>query len=76
MSAEFYAREEFEPVLAALSQFEAAGNLDHAYFARAMPCTMLIDEVEALWAPIAERDHWGAFYGKLREICEMREAYS
>lgn len=76
VSAEFYSREEFEPVFAALSQFETFGNLDHAYFTREKPCTMLIDEVEALWAPIAERDDWSAFYAKLREIGEMREAYS
>jgi uncharacterized protein YdiU (UPF0061 family) len=74
-NATFYSGEEFEPVFAALSQFEAVGNLDHAYFGRAVPCTMLIDEVEALWAPIAERDDWSAFHEKLREIAEMREAY-
>ena len=37
---------------------------------------MLIDEIEALWAPIAERDDWSAFHAKLADIAAMREAYS
>jgi len=36
--------------------------------------TMLIDEVEALWAPIAERDDWSLFETKLRDIAALREA--
>jgi serine/tyrosine/threonine adenylyltransferase len=51
-------------------------NLDHPYFAREMPRTMLIDEMEAIWAPIAEADDWSAFEQALAEIEEMREAYS
>ena len=37
---------------------------------------MLIDEVEALWAPIAERDDWSALHRVLGEIEEMRQAYA
>ncbi|MGN6100381.1 MAG: protein adenylyltransferase SelO family protein [Devosia sp.] len=51
-------------------------RLDHPYFARPRPRTMLIDEMEALWAPIAERDDWSAFAAALRDIATMREAYS
>jgi hypothetical protein len=36
---------------------------------------MLIDEVEALWAPIADSDDWSAFHAKLSDIALMREAY-
>jgi serine/tyrosine/threonine adenylyltransferase len=36
---------------------------------------MLIDEVEALWAPIAGNDDWSAFAAKLAAIAEMAEAY-
>ena len=54
----------------------ANANLDHRYFAREVPRTMLIEEMEALWAPIAEADDWSAFYRVLGEIEEMREAYS
>ncbi len=35
---------------------------------------MLIDEVEALWAPIAEADNWSLFEAKLTQLAEMRDA--
>jgi hypothetical protein len=50
-------------------------RLDHPYFARERPRTMLIDEMEALWAPIAADDDWSAFNTALGEIDEMRDAY-
>jgi len=37
---------------------------------------MLIDEMEALWAPIAERDDWSDFHRVLGEIEQMRQAYA
>jgi hypothetical protein len=52
-----------------------AGRLAHPYFADAGPCTLLIDEVEALWAPIAEGDDWSALHAKLAAIDRMAEAY-
>jgi len=68
----------FEALSYLLSEYPAAddANLDHPYFARETPRTMLIDEMEALWAPIAERDDWSALYAALDEIEEMRQAYS
>ncbi|MGN6488024.1 MAG: protein adenylyltransferase SelO [Devosia sp.] len=54
----------------------ANANLGHPYFARATPRTMLIDEMEALWAPIAERDDWAPLHAALDEIEQMRQAYS
>jgi serine/tyrosine/threonine adenylyltransferase len=65
------------PVHAALAGFEPApdANAGHPYFARATPCTMLIEEVEAIWAPIAEADDWSAFHDRLAEIAVMAEAY-
>ena len=53
----------------------AEARLDHPYFNRPQPCTMLIDEVEAIWAPIAASDDWSAFHAKLEEIRSMAEAY-
>ena len=60
-----------------LRRFDPApvSNLSHPYFARSTPRTMLIDEMEALWAPIAEADDWSAFTGALAEIEQMRAAY-
>ncbi len=48
---------------------------DHPYFANPEPCTMLIDEVEQIWAPIAQKDDWSALHAKLAKIDVMREAY-
>jgi hypothetical protein len=53
----------------------AEARLDHPYFGGARPCTMLIDEVEAIWARIATDDDWSAFRDKLAEIGSMRDAY-
>ena len=38
--------------------------------------TLLYDEIEELWAPIAERDDWSLFEAKLAEIEEVRLAYA
>ncbi|MBI4922159.1 MAG: YdiU family protein [Devosia nanyangense] len=76
--ASAYAGEAFAPLRAALEPYEptASVNLHHPYFARTLPRTMLIDEMEALWAPIAEADDWSAFNAVLGEIDQVREAYA
>jgi uncharacterized protein YdiU (UPF0061 family) len=72
-----YRGESFVRVEALLKEFEPRSNdvAAHPYFSRAEPCTMLIDEVEAIWAPIAEKDDWSLLEAKLAAIAEMREAY-
>jgi uncharacterized protein YdiU (UPF0061 family) len=75
--ATLYAEPAFAPVregLEARTRSDAAARLGHAYFQRPKPHTMLIDEVEALWAPIAERDDWSLFEAKLAQLAEMRDA--
>ncbi len=47
----------------------------HPYFTAGAPCTMLVDEVEALWEPIAAADDWSAFHSKLAAIDAMATAY-
>jgi uncharacterized protein YdiU (UPF0061 family) len=76
-SSDLYASEAFRPVADALEPYQPSVdvNLEHPYFARTTPRTMLIDEVEAIWAPIAERDDWGLFHATLNEIAQMRDAY-
>jgi uncharacterized protein YdiU (UPF0061 family) len=54
---------------------ELARALSHPYFDRDGPCTLLIDEVEALWAPIAESDDWFPFRSKIEDIRGLGEAY-
>lgn len=75
--ADHYASEAFRPVADLMEAHGPADdvNLDHAYFARERPRTMLIEQVEAIWAPIAERDDWSQFDSALSEIAGMRQAY-
>jgi serine/tyrosine/threonine adenylyltransferase len=47
---------------------------DHPYWS-GEPCSMLIDEVEALWAPIAEADDWALLQQKIVAIRAMGEAH-
>ena len=43
-------------------------RLGNPYFARPEPEELLYDQIEALWAPITERDDWSAFETKLTAI--------
>lgn len=76
--AALYAGEDFAEVKALLAGYapRAGGGLDHPYFARKTPRTMLIDEVEAIWAPIAEADDWSRFESALSDIAQMGAAYA
>jgi uncharacterized protein YdiU (UPF0061 family) len=77
-SSAHYASDAFAPLREMLvSRSPTHGhNLDHPYFARETPRSMLIDEMEAIWTPIAERDDWGLFHQTLAEIEDMRQAYA
>jgi uncharacterized protein YdiU (UPF0061 family) len=72
-----YEGEAFTKLREALDAYAPAPEvrLDHPYFSRSSPCTMLIEEVERIWAPIAAADDWSLFQEKLRLIAEMAEAY-
>jgi uncharacterized protein YdiU (UPF0061 family) len=75
--ATLYADAAFAPVREGLEARTGSGTaefLTHAYWRRPTPHTMLIDDVESLWTPIAERDDWSLFEDKLRQIDEMRAA--
>ncbi len=48
---------------------------DHAYWSDAGPQTMLIEDVEAIWAGIAENDDWDAFHAKLAAVRRMGQAH-
>lgn len=75
--ASSYAGKDFALIRAGLDArtgADAAKMLAHAYFQRARPVSLVISEVEALWAPIAERDDWSSFEAKLRDIADLREA--
>ena len=74
--AALYAAPEFERVRAALSDFQAVRpeRFHHAYFQRERPVSLVIEEVESVWEPIAKSDDWSAFERKLAEIEELRQA--
>lgn len=76
-SAEHYASAAFADFRRALEAYEPAAthNLGHRYFARESPRTMLIAEMEALWAPIAGHNDWSGFNAAIQEIAQMRDAY-
>ena len=76
-SAGYYASDAFIPIADGLERYAPADRikLDHRYFAREKPRTMLIEEMEAIWAPIADSDDWTLFQSTLSEIAEMRDGY-
>jgi uncharacterized protein YdiU (UPF0061 family) len=48
--------------------------LTHPYWDDPAPCSMLIDEVEAIWSAIAERDDWSPFESKIDAIRRFGDA--
>jgi uncharacterized protein YdiU (UPF0061 family) len=73
-----YASAAFSALRAELQKFtpDNEAKLSHPYFANAKPCTLLIDEIEEIWAPIAAADDWSRFEAKLSEIRAFREVYT
>jgi len=49
-------------------------RLENPVFARPDPEEMLIDEVEAIWAAVAEGDDWTPFHDKLARLDAIRRA--
>ncbi|TVV72471.1 protein adenylyltransferase SelO family protein [Sphingomonas solaris] len=54
--------------------FESAAATDHPYWSDPAPCALHIEEVEAIWAPIAADDDWTRFDAKVAAIRRMGEA--
>jgi serine/tyrosine/threonine adenylyltransferase len=48
--------------------------LTDQYWLSAQPCTMHIEGVEAIWAPIADRDDWSLLTNKISQIGGLRTA--
>jgi uncharacterized protein YdiU (UPF0061 family) len=65
-----YGGEAFMAFRAILAPYEPERRerLAHVYFTRPEPEELLYDEIDALWAGIAERDDWSAFEAKLAGI--------
>jgi len=61
--------------MAAGFSIDQPDRLDHPYFSADRPTSLVIEEIEALWEPIAEQDDWSAFEQKLADTWTMAEAY-
>jgi hypothetical protein len=62
----------FRALAAALAGRSAP--ITHPYWSDPEPCSMHIDEVEAIWSAIAERDDWAPLNEKIVAIRRMGEA--
>lgn len=69
-----YAASAFDAFRDAIAPYTPNKPLGHPYWAAAEPCGMLIDEVETIWTPIAERDDWTCFETKVANIRAMGDA--
>ena len=66
----------FNDLAALIARHEPVlGARDHPYWSDPAPCSMHIDEVEAIWAAIDERDDWSPLHAKLAAIRRMGDAY-
>ena len=74
--AHLYADDAFTPIRESLMSRPAVADvrLLHPYFSQRSPETLLIDEIEHLWASIAEDDDWSLFHAKLDSIAQRRKA--
>jgi len=57
-----------------LSQYQPVES-SHPYWADDAPQSLLIDEVEAIWAAIDEADNWQPLHNKVAAIRRMGEAH-
>ena len=76
--AALYGGEAFAEFRAQLAPYrtDRPDRLAAAYFAGAEPEELLYDEIEALWAAIAERDDWAPFEAKLARIEAARQGWA
>jgi len=71
---EAYGSEPFRALAKALEGRELKSSRSHPYWSDGGPCSMHIEEVEALWLAIAENDDWEPIKRKVNAIRRMGEA--
>jgi serine/tyrosine/threonine adenylyltransferase len=69
-----YKGDAFSAFREGVAAYAPARTRDHRYWQRQSPCSLFIDEVEAIWAPIAGGDDWSVLTAKIAEIREMGDA--
>jgi serine/tyrosine/threonine adenylyltransferase len=62
--------------IAQSQDFKAEAEHDPSYWKNNPICSMHIDEVEAIWAAIADQDDWNPLHNKLVEIRQLSQALS
>jgi len=72
--ADAYPAEAFRTLGRALEGREQPTARSHPYWSDAEPCSMHIDEVEAIWSAIADCDDWEPIKRKVNAIRRMGEA--
>ncbi|UVO53950.1 protein adenylyltransferase SelO family protein [Sphingomonas sp. SUN039] len=70
-----YAGDKFAPFRVAVAPFAPVADTGHPYWSQPGPCSMHIDEVEDIWAQIADCDDWTALETKVTEIRRMGAAH-
>lgn len=65
-----YASDSFKNLENVLHHFEIADDdlAANSYYKDGNACTLLIDEIEAIWRPISEKDDWSLFEKKVEDI--------
>ena len=74
--AALYETDAFAPVRAQILERTPVRpeRLEADIFRRAAPPKLLVEDVEGLWAPIAEKDDWSVFEAKLADLEALRLA--
>jgi uncharacterized protein YdiU (UPF0061 family) len=68
-------KEGFDEIRALIGGYAPVpGARDHDYWSDPAPCTMHIEEVEAIWSAIDEADDWAPLYAKIAAVRRMGEA--
>jgi Uncharacterized conserved protein len=72
-----YEHESFKKLSEAIESVEVADETkqQHEYFKQPKACSLLIDELEDIWLPIAQEDNWTKFEQKLDQIRSIRGLY-
>jgi serine/tyrosine/threonine adenylyltransferase len=71
-----YSSPEFLTLESRLKEYSPSDDLSHPFWQRAAPTSLHIEEVEEIWAMIAEQEDWSGLDRKVSEIRAFGEALS
>jgi uncharacterized protein YdiU (UPF0061 family) len=70
----FYESGDFDAFRGLITAYTPAAATDHSYWTDPEPCSMHIEEVEAIWSAIDRDDDWNPLHAKIAAIRRMGEA--